>query len=208
MLASPTSLEVGCGAGFAAEYLAGRYASYTGIDYSEALIELAGSRHRGRDVAFRAVDLYACDTGPRFDVVFAIGVLHHMPDVAAAVRAMASLLRPDGYLVVNEPQPANALFHLLRKARAALDSSYSAEQEELEESELVTRFREAGLGEVAARAQGLLSTPFAEVMLRPDVVAGPASRIACAVDGFLERRFNESLKRLSWNLVVAGRRPR
>ncbi len=33
-------LEVGCGAGFAAEYLSGFYRSYTGIDHSEELIQI------------------------------------------------------------------------------------------------------------------------------------------------------------------------
>jgi len=37
----PSLLEIGCGAGFTAEYLEGLYGDYRGIDYSKPLIEAA-----------------------------------------------------------------------------------------------------------------------------------------------------------------------
>lgn len=200
-------LEVGCGAGFAARYLEGACRSYTGIDYSEALIGYAVKLDAGPGAVFHAADLYEWHPEERYDLIFAIGVLHHMPDIPRAMTSMLDLLEPGGALVVNEPQPANALFHGLRRVRAVLDSAYSGEQEELSESDLVGFFRDAGFVDIRTRAQGLLSTPFAEVMLRPRALARPLSALCCRIDAWLERRMQRVLRPLAWNVVVAGRRP-
>ena len=200
-------LEVGCGAGFAAQYLRGRYATYTGIDYSDELIAFASQLGAGPDVAYKTADLYEWQPDKTYDVIFAIGVLHHMPDIPRAMSAMCSMLKPGGHLVVNEPQPANIVFHGLRKLRAVLDASYSNEQEELEEARLVGYFDRAGFERIGTRAQGLLSTPFAEVTLRPSALARPLSVLACRVDAWLEEHFQRALKAIAWNIIVAGRRP-
>ena len=199
-------LEVGCGAGFAAHYLRGRFGTYTGIDYSDELIAFASQLEAGPDVAFRCVDLYEWQSGNPYDVIFAIGVLHHVPDIPRAMSAMCSMLKPGGHLVVNEPQPANVVFHGLRKLRAMIDASYSSEQEELEESSLVSYFEHAGFEEIRTRAQGLLSTPFAEIPLHPNVLARPLSALACRVDTWLEDHFRRILKAVAWNIIVTGRR--
>jgi trans-aconitate methyltransferase len=199
-------LEVGCGAGFAAQYLRGRFGSYTGIDYSDELIAFALQLEAGPDVVFQTVDLYEWQPGNTYDVIFAIGVLHHLPDIPRAMSAICSMLKPGGQLIVNEPQPANVVFHGLRKLRAILDASYSSEQEELEESALVSYFDNAGFEDIRTRAQGLLSTPFAEVTLRPSALAHPLSALACRVDTWLEDHFPLILKAVAWNIIVSGRR--
>ena len=199
-------LEVGCGAGFAAQYLRGRFGSYTGIDYSEELIAFASQLEAGPDVVFQIADLYEWQPGNTYDVIFAIGVLHHMADIPGAISAMCSMLKPGGHLVVNEPQPANVVFHWLRKLRAMVDASYSSEQEEPEESALVSYFDRAGFEDIRTRAQGLLSTPFAEVTLRPSALAHPLSALACRVDTWLEDHFPLVLKSVAWNIIVTGRR--
>ena len=48
-------LEVGCGAGFSAEYLKGKFIKYTGIDYSENLIKYAIEHNNEIDVHFQLV---------------------------------------------------------------------------------------------------------------------------------------------------------
>lgn len=199
-------LEIGCGAGFAAQYLRGRFGTYTGIDYSDELIAFASRLEAANDVVFHNVDLYEWQPDKTFDVIFAIGVLHHMPDIPRAMSAMWSMLEPGGHLVVNEPQPANIVFHALRKLRAKVDTSYSSEQEELEESALIGYFDDAGFEDIRTRAQGLLSTPFAEVILRPRALACPMSALACRVDAWLEDHFQPVLKAVAWNIIVTGRR--
>lgn len=197
-------LEIGCGAGFAAEYLSGTYRSYTGIDYSQELIQYALSRHTRPNVTFHARDFYRFFPTQSYDSIFMIGVLHHMTDIPAAVNKCYSLLKPGGCLVVNEPQSANVLFHALRKIRTKIDRSYSDEQEELTEVQLMSLFRQAGLTHVCSLQQGFFSTPFAEVVIPPQVLSNLMSHLACSLDAILEDFPYGFLKKISWNIIVKG----
>lgn len=200
-------LEVGCGAGFAATYLRGRVGEYVGIDHSQALIEIASDSNAGDRVEFVATSIEAFETPHPFDLVFMVGVLHHLEHKERELLTLVGFLKPGGYLVANEPQPANPLVSVARHVRGALDRSYSSEQEELRSRELRNLFVGSGLGDIMIQPQGLLSTPFAELVLKPSVLAQPMARAACSIDAFLEPRLGRVLLPLSWNLVVVGRRP-
>ena len=73
-------LDVGCGCGFSARQIAGEYESYLGIDYSSRLIEYANEHNAGESVAFEVANIKTFEAGEPFDVVFMIGVLHHIPE--------------------------------------------------------------------------------------------------------------------------------
>ena len=200
-------LEVGCGAGYAARYLAGRFESYTGVDYSAELIRLADQENAGPNVEFITANVKEFKPSKYPDIIFAIGVLHHLDDLEEAVVGIVNMLRPGGWLVANEPSPANPLVNLARKARKKIDSAYSDEQVELSEQQLRTVFRNAGLESINVAPQGILSTPFAEVILPPQWLTAPISRLACALDAGFERTLCGIAKRLSWNVIVAGQKP-
>jgi SAM-dependent methyltransferase len=153
-------LEIGCGAGHAASYLAGRYRTFTGIDHAEELIAYSREFHAGPGVGFEAVDLADYRTDRRFDVVFLIGVLHHFEDPEAMMTRAVELLAPGGWLVANEPQPGNLLIHLARQVRKRVDRGYSADQAELSLQEIGGLYRRAGLTDLRILPQGLLTTPF------------------------------------------------
>ncbi|HXH09760.1 MAG TPA: methyltransferase domain-containing protein [Alphaproteobacteria bacterium] len=197
-------LEIGCGAGFAAEYLYGRYRTYTGIDYSTELIQYARNRNKHSHASFHPVDLFEFRAESNYDLIFMIGVLHHMIDISLAIKTCYSFIRPGGYLVVNEPQPANTIFSWLRAIRAKIDASYSDEQEELTNLELQELFLHAGFISIKSFPQGLFSTPFAEVMIPPQFLAKPLSMAACQIDRGLEQALPNFLKELSWNIIVVG----
>jgi SAM-dependent methyltransferase len=198
-------LEVGCGAGFGVEYLGGRVDDYVGIDHSKRLIEVAREKNSGDHVRFEATSIAEFNPESPFDVILMIGVLHHLESPAKSMAQMVRWLRPGGYLVANEPQPANPLVRLARRVRACHDSSYSNEQEEIGAAELRSLFERAGLEEVAITAQGFFSTPFAEVVLKPYRLMAPVAHAACAVDRFLEKGQGSWTRRLSWNLIASGR---
>lgn len=200
-------LELGCGAGFSADYLKGRYARFVGVDYSSRLIEQARQHHAAADVEFICADLGELSIEPRFDLVLMIGVLHHLPEPAAALRRVAGLLRPGGAVVVNEPQSANLLVNAMRRLRKRMDAGYSREQVEFSAAQLGSIFESAGLQQVRMRAQGVLSTPLAEVVFRPAAVFAPLARLCCAIDGWLERHAQPLLGPVSWNLIVAASAP-
>ena len=126
--ANPRLLEVGCGAGFSAPYLRGKFQTFWGIDYAEKLIDYAKQHNAGPGVTFSTANIKDLSTDDQFDVIFMIGVLHHIDDMPQAVEQMVRLLNPGGWLVANEPHPANPLNSAARKMRKKIDTRYSEEQ--------------------------------------------------------------------------------
>lgn len=95
--------DVGCGGGILAEALAAQGARVTGIDLSEALLEIARLHgiESGLKVDYRAlsVEELARKEPGAFDLVTCMELLEHVPDPAAVVGACARLLRPGGKAV-------------------------------------------------------------------------------------------------------------
>ena len=96
-------LDVGCGAGVLCEPLARLGASLTGLDPAPTNLEVA-RLHAERSRL--AID-YRGDTveaiaarGERYDLVLAMEVVEHVPDVTAFVSACCAALSPDGLLVM------------------------------------------------------------------------------------------------------------
>ncbi len=96
-------LEIGCGLGTDGAQFAKAGAKYTGIDLTDAAVDLAKRRFELFNLpgTFRVADaerlLFANNS---FDIVYSHGVLHHTPDTAAAVREIHRVLRPGGKAVV------------------------------------------------------------------------------------------------------------
>jgi 2-polyprenyl-6-hydroxyphenyl methylase/3-demethylubiquinone-9 3-methyltransferase len=105
LLHGPTRiLDVGCGAGLAAEALARRGHDVLGIDAAGEAIEAARVHAAGQGLrlAYRsclAEDLVA--EGLHFPVITSLEVIEHVPDPAAFVRVLAALLEPGGLLVLS-----------------------------------------------------------------------------------------------------------
>lgn len=200
-------LEAGCGAGYAIDYLGERPAEYVGIDYSEELIGIARRANGGRGRRFEVTNIDDFNPASRFNVAFMIGLLHHLDDPVQTLNRMKRLVIPGGVVVANEPQSGNPMIRWMRAVRKKVDKQYSNEQLEYSKSELETIFSQAGLQDVRITAQGVVSTPFAEVVLPFQFLANPLSAVCCAGDKFLERNFGNYLHHLSWNLIVVGRSP-
>jgi SAM-dependent methyltransferase len=96
-------LEIGCGLGTDGAQFARAGADYTGIDLTEASIELARKRFElaGLRGEFRVADAEQLDFADNaFDLVYSHGVLHHTPDTARAVREIHRVLKPGGRAIV------------------------------------------------------------------------------------------------------------
>jgi ubiquinone/menaquinone biosynthesis C-methylase UbiE len=96
-------LEIGCGLGTDGAQFALAGAEYTGIDLTEAAVDLARRRFELWELTggFKVSDAENLDfPSESFDLVYSHGVLHHTPDTPGAVREVHRVLRPGGRAVV------------------------------------------------------------------------------------------------------------
>ena len=96
-------LEIGCGMGTDGVQFAKAGAIYTGVDLTEAAIDLAHRNFELNDLRgeFRVADAENLDfTDQSFDLVYSHGVLHHTPDIQRAVTEVHRVLKPGGRAVV------------------------------------------------------------------------------------------------------------
>jgi 2-polyprenyl-6-hydroxyphenyl methylase/3-demethylubiquinone-9 3-methyltransferase len=95
-------LDIGCGGGILCEPLARLGAAMVGVDPSAANIE-AARRHAAAGalaIDYRAstADALAA-AGERFDLVLAMEVVEHVPDVGRFVRCCADMVNPGGVMI-------------------------------------------------------------------------------------------------------------
>ena len=101
-------LDVGCGPGevsFVAARLVGATGSVVGIDAAADVIEFARARAAERDlstVSFQHTTIAELTLDEPVDAVIGRLILMHLPDPAATLRQLASLVRPGGIIAFSE----------------------------------------------------------------------------------------------------------
>lgn len=96
-------LEIGCGLGTDGVQFAKAGADYTGVDLTQAAVDLArrNFESRGLSGTFQTADAENLDFPDNsFDLVYSHGVLHHTPGTARAIREVHRVLRPGGQAIV------------------------------------------------------------------------------------------------------------
>lgn len=157
-------LDVGCGAGLAAEALAGLGHEVLGIDAAGEAIDAAAAHAKGQGLKleYRNVTAEALvEEGLRFPAITALEVIEHVADPASFVALLAELLEPGGVLILST---------LNRTRRSWLTAKLGAEyvlrllpagthdwRTFLTPAELAGMLRRAGLR--VTRTTGLLMNP-------------------------------------------------
>lgn len=96
-------VEVGCGLGTDAINFARAGARYTGVDLTEASIELTRKRFALENLTanLRVADAEALPfSSDSFDLFYSHGVLHHTPDTERAINEAHRVLKPGGTAIV------------------------------------------------------------------------------------------------------------
>ena len=96
-------LDIGCGAGLLCEPLARLGAQVIGIDPSASNIAAAKLHaEKGHlSIDYRCTTVEAVDQRERFDIVLAMEVVEHVSDVGTFLARCASMLKPNGLMVVS-----------------------------------------------------------------------------------------------------------
>ncbi|HUF39520.1 MAG TPA: class I SAM-dependent methyltransferase [Anaerolineales bacterium] len=100
------ALDIGCGEGVNAVYLAGQGFSVTAVDFVPGALELARARagEAGVEIEMHALDILDFDPPDAFDLILDSGCLHHIPPakVPAYCERIKRWLVPGGdYLLVH-----------------------------------------------------------------------------------------------------------
>ena len=210
-------LDAGCGTGYLAAGLrrARPDVLVVGSDLSAGMLGNARDAGAGPLVQADATRLPFGDGA--FDVVAARGVLHHLPDVAAALREWRRVLAPDGAVVLlSEPTPAVERHGtvLVRALLPALRRPLTAEEDFWEVASMAANLHVFTPAELAALADDagfaradLTTTDFADTLLIT------ASYVAWGRRPGVARRFPwraadevaRAADRLLWNRVLPER---
>jgi len=117
--------DMGCGSGRWARFVAPRVGRLHCIDPSSALAVARRTLADRPNVKFHQASVAATGLPPSSqDFGYSLGVLHHVPDTAAAIRSCADLLKPGAPLLLylyyafdNRPRWFRMLWHLSNAAR-------------------------------------------------------------------------------------------
>lgn len=117
--------DMGCGSGRWARFVAPRVGRLHCIDLSSALAVARQALARQPNVQFHQASVASSGLSPSSqDFGYSLGVLHHVPDTAAAIRSCAELLRPGAPLLLylyyafdNRPRWFRLLWRLSNVAR-------------------------------------------------------------------------------------------
>ena len=97
---NPKILDVGCGGGILSEALAKAGARVTGLDLSEASIEVAKKHAQSQnlqiDYRYESVQAVADKEAGTFDAIACMEMLEHVPEPGKVIAACAKALKPGG----------------------------------------------------------------------------------------------------------------
>jgi 2-polyprenyl-3-methyl-5-hydroxy-6-metoxy-1,4-benzoquinol methylase len=201
--AGATVLDYGCAQGEASVILR-RYGAMAvqGIDISPVAVQQAeeNARAAGVDrVSFQVMNAEQLEFSARsFDVVFGIGILHHL-NVSQACSEIARVLRPSGTAVFLEPLGHNPFINLIRRLTPG---SRTVDEHPLlvKDLDVIGRFFER----VDCKYVNLMT------LLTAPLVAIPGRSAAQSLLGRVDTTlFSVApwMGRYAWNVVLTMRRP-
>jgi 2-polyprenyl-6-hydroxyphenyl methylase/3-demethylubiquinone-9 3-methyltransferase len=112
-------IDVGCGGGILSESMAAKGADVTGIDLSEAALQVAKLHLFESDLKvdyqFSSAEDWAEKNTTQYDVVTCLEMLEHVPDPLSVIKACQALVKPDGWVFFStiNRNPKSYLFAII-----------------------------------------------------------------------------------------------
>ncbi|HEY5944217.1 MAG TPA: class I SAM-dependent methyltransferase [Kofleriaceae bacterium] len=160
------ALEVGCGTGLILDRVAGFASNAAGIDLSGGMLAKAAAR--GLSVAQASATELPIATAS-VDVAYSFKVLAHIPDITGAMREMARVVRPGGY-VIAEFYNARSLRRLVKAVKPPTKVSHQTHDEHVytryDDARAIKSYLPPELDWVATRGIRIV-TPVAAVLRVP-----------------------------------------
>jgi len=132
-------LDLGCGNGRLYPLVKQRGGRYLGVDLSQSMLKEARKMYAG--ARFREADALSISGREKFDLVFLIAILHHIPSrdcQEKAVRNVYNCLKPGGYALVTN---WNLFQYAFLKARWGQNLKKIAGQSKLDWNDIVFKKR-------------------------------------------------------------------
>lgn len=110
-----TALEYGCGTGLLSFFLAPNLGPITLADSSSGMLEVLGQKIAAlgtKNMTPLKLDVIT-DPLPaeRFDLIYSLMVLHHIPDTGKTLESFLTLLNPGGRLCIADLDKEDGTFH-------------------------------------------------------------------------------------------------
>jgi ubiquinone biosynthesis O-methyltransferase len=107
-------LDVGCGVGTLAFYLASKGLTVTGIDVSSRAVEIARANRLSKElpVEFQLADVTKLATKEKYDLVICTEVVEHIENDLKFLKSIHEHVSPKGYLFLSTPSLNAPLYRL------------------------------------------------------------------------------------------------
>ncbi len=115
-------LDLGCGLGYFADHFPRQ--GYLGIDIDPHSISLAKKLHP--NYTFQVKDMAKLTIKTKFDLVFIIGVLHHLTDkqMTKSLSIIKTLMKKNGKVLIVEAIPPISKFNFIGKLLRSMDQGH------------------------------------------------------------------------------------
>lgn len=105
------ALELGAGTGLAGLQLLPQLSHLVAEDTSAAMLEvLKGKLQEKEPVTIVNGEIFEY-TQTDIDLLFSVMAFHHLPDLEKAINHIATIVKPDGFVVVGDLMPEDGSFH-------------------------------------------------------------------------------------------------
>jgi len=207
-------LDVGCGNGYVLSRYARQGAEAAGVDLTATAVKLASQRMalEGLSADIRQIDGVKLPfPDAHFDIVGAMGVLHHIPDPRPTVAEIARVLKPGGSLIAMLYYRYSYKTVVLTRLKRLLDPRYRgmSQQQALNRNDgegcpLARVYSKAEakalFGAFERHEMQLNQLSWRQLLLVPGLHQAAGRLLGSPSDTWLARR-------LGWNLYVKARKP-